>query len=794
MFAPGIRSSVFIVGALLSTAVIVSAGVDQLRVERLDKRAETVRGLQNLALSLERDIGLEVRAVGTALGGRLPSAARTPLASPEADAVRPVDVIDADGIGGVPGVHDYRDEPFFKALRDGPPGSAEVVAVSADRKLPFDAGLVVAKRLQQHDGRFAGAVAGLVAQSRIVKLLANYDLGRGGYASLALDDGRLLAAVPDQAGAASQAVASALPSRDVLRNAAGVFETAVAATGGQRVNIVRKLDGLPLLLVLSMPYEDLHFPPGPVNAALALAAVTLMGVAAAWYRIARGGPKWRLAGQHDYRPPPPQNGAASIMLQAWSEHLSSGLLVVGCQAAADYTLEYANDKARGILGMLPGVAGRKLSGALANDRWAEIYTALGCCGAGAGPLHRQIVSYENSVKQTVSLTVSAIQHDGDTNGRTLLATVEDTTQSSGDPGAWQDGVERVTSGIANEFNNLLQIIIGHLELVQGGPAEHHARAAMDAALRGARLTSGLLSFSSKQSLRAEPVAPGPLLDRVRSVFDSAGDGKTALVTEVAPDTPDAFVDAAQLETALSNLCLNGHEAMLPAGGVLTVRVSAADRLPAAGAGGASRFVVFAVVDSGHGMDDQVAAQAREPFFTTRGTRMRLGMGLPMADGFARQSGGELRLRSSAGSGTTVELWLPAVMAEPAPLCRAPIALQRVLLVEDNPDLLELFAEVLADAGFQVTKATDAEQALTWLRGTIRFDLLVTDYIMTGLNGLQLIDLARGLQPAAKALLVTGDAEDTRLAPAGSISVLRKPFRADQLISQARLLTVDAAKT
>ena len=327
-------------------------------------------------------------------------------------------------------------------------------------------------------------------------------------------------------------------------------------------------------------------------------------------------------------------------------------------------------------------------------------------------------------------------------------------------------------------------------------AGSHARSALDAAARGTRLTQGLLSSSSQQLLQPEATAPDKMLAFLTRSFEAKRDFRIRLLTQMEPGTPPVFADTSHLQTALLNICENAQEAMLPDGGTVTVRVHAKNALSPSGTGVMGRFVVFSVVDEGGGMTPDVMARAREPFFTTRGERFRSGLGLSMADGFARQSGGELNLESSPGRGTTVELCLPA--AEPdladegcTPLNRP----MRILVVDDAADQLAMLEELLLDEGCNVTALANPADAAAALRSGERFDILITDYIMPGVSGMDLIEDAFAQQPGIMALLITG-APNTPLRPdaAGSLSLLRKPFRADQLLRRVRQMARAAEHT
>jgi CheY-like chemotaxis protein len=252
---------------------------------------------------------------------------------------------------------------------------------------------------------------------------------------------------------------------------------------------------------------------------------------------------------------------------------------------------------------------------------------------------------------------------------------------------------------------------------------------------------------------------------------------------VSRDMPDINVDPSHLQTALLNLAINAGHAM-PDGGRLVIEAKAHPQ-----PGSREGVVVIAMTDTGVGMDPVTLARATEPFFTTKGPG-GTGLGLPMAQGFARQSGGDLRLTSVVGQGTRVELVLPAFartcLLLPDPTQTADGA-GRVLVVDDVADVLDGTARFLRRAGFLVTSAADGDAALALLASGARFDVLVTDYAMPGLSGVDLVSLAREMQFGLPAIVVTGFAEVDLDRISTIAAVLRKPFSAEQLVGTVRQL-------
>jgi len=342
-------------------------------------------------------------------------------------------------------------------------------------------------------------------------------------------------------------------------------------------------------------------------------------------------------------------------------------------------------------------------------------------------------------------------------------------------------VGRLAAGVAHDFNNILQSIVGGLELVldevdKASHAHEVATIAMHSAMRGSSLTHHLLSYARKQMLQPQAIEMAPLLTAVQTLLARTLDPQIAIRVR-ADQIPPVLADPGQLQTALLNLAINASYAM-PQGGVLSVDTRVATEKGRV-------WVVLTVADTGVGMDAATLAQAVEPFFTTKGLDGS-GLGLSMVQGFAEQSGGRFSITSMLGQGTTVELRLPAAApdsdAERLELAKAPPASGRVLLVDDSTDMLETTGASLEKAGFTVVRVESGERALALLAQGERFDALVTDYAMPGLSGAVLIAEAQSVQPGLQGVLITGYADigHAYTLPEGT-PVLHKPFQRTELL-------------
>lgn len=367
-----------------------------------------------------------------------------------------------------------------------------------------------------------------------------------------------------------------------------------------------------------------------------------------------------------------------------------------------------------------------------------------------------------------------------------------------------EAIGQLTGGLAHDFNNLLNVVLGNIELLAKRLPEDPAALKLaegieQAARRGGALTQRMLAFARKQELRPEPI---DLPDLVRGMADllSRSLGPAVEVDlRFPPSLPEVHADRNQLELALLNLAVNARDAM-PGGGRLTV--SAAVEVD--GENG-RRYVRLAIADTGEGMDPEVLARAIDPFFTTKGLGKGTGLGLSMVQGMAAQSGGRFVLESQKGVGTTASLWLPladAVSVRPAGEIDGPERPEErtlgglaILVVDDDPLVLMGTAAMLEDLGATPYEASSGVEAIERIRSGARVDVVVTDYAMPRMNGMELAREVLRLRPGFPIVLASGYAEQVD-AEALDLVRLAKPFQQSALRraindAMAKRLTEDA---
>jgi signal transduction histidine kinase/ActR/RegA family two-component response regulator len=369
-----------------------------------------------------------------------------------------------------------------------------------------------------------------------------------------------------------------------------------------------------------------------------------------------------------------------------------------------------------------------------------------------------------------------------------------------------DAIGRLAGGIAHDFNNLLTVINGHAALLRETPtdlSEADSVASVEeiqkAGAQAATLTRQLLAFSRKQVLQARVVNLNDIIHDLESMMGRLIGERIALTTELAPDLANLSVDPGQIQQVIVNLVVNARDAM-PEGGRIVVGTRNVDGFPAASdVPGAADCpcVALTVGDTGQGMSPQTRAQIFEPFFTTKPEGKGTGLGLATVYGIVRQSGGWIDVTSEIGRGTTFTLYFPSTRetAEPPEPSSVQLKLARiparVLVVEDQPEVRELAVSALRRAGHEVFEATDGDEALArFADRAASIALLVSDVVMPGLNGKELAERLRALNPDLLVVLMSGythEILDQQQLVGPGTAFLAKPFTPAALVRQVDLL-------
>jgi PAS domain S-box-containing protein len=358
-----------------------------------------------------------------------------------------------------------------------------------------------------------------------------------------------------------------------------------------------------------------------------------------------------------------------------------------------------------------------------------------------------------------------------------------------------DAVGKLTGGIAHDFNNLLAAVLGGIGLIERRaelPSDLNKILAMTkrAAEQGSELVHRLLVFARRQQLEPRPVDVASLHEGVDDLLRHTLGGLVELAWRIDADVWSPFADQSQLELAMMNLIINARDAMNSGG---TINVSVENRTVDADDDGsvpAGDYVVVSVVDGGCGIPPALIEKVLEPFFTTKEIGKGTGLGLSMVYGFAKQSGGSLRLHSEVDKGTRAELWLPRASEDALPDGRREVVAQelfsqrslRVLLIDDHPEVRGTTAAMLRDLGHDAVEAAGGAEAIDLLKKkNASFDVLITDYAMPRQSGTEVVRLARQAHPNLPAVIVTGyaDAEEIGGRPT-DVGLLMKPFTLAEL--------------
>ncbi len=411
-------------------------------------------------------------------------------------------------------------------------------------------------------------------------------------------------------------------------------------------------------------------------------------------------------------------------------------------------------------------------------------------------LSGQQVTYEYQMQrqgQTVhaqSTLVPEISAEGETLGFFVFShdiTEQKRMQAALLQAQKMEAIGQLTGGLAHDFNNLLTVVIGNLAALQDhrpddAELNEFVEPALQSARRGVQLIKRLLTFSRQQPLEPQVVDIGQLIGSLAKLVRRSLPESISVSTDLGGASIHTLVDPGQLESALLNFALNSRDAM-PQGGRLHIAARAVELDADATAFDVKpgRYVLIEVADNGCGMDAETLARACEPFFTTKRLGLGSGLGLAMAYGFAKQSGGGVTIHSQPGQGTTVLLVLPQATPEPEANLPGedsdlPHGGELVLLVEDEPNVRRVVRQQLIDLGHPVIEAENGRQALDMIDQILDIAIVVSDVIMPGgLNGRQLAETVLERHPAMRIVLMSGYTDEAAAEGANDLPVLAKPF-------------------
>jgi PAS domain S-box-containing protein len=355
-----------------------------------------------------------------------------------------------------------------------------------------------------------------------------------------------------------------------------------------------------------------------------------------------------------------------------------------------------------------------------------------------------------------------------------------------------ESIGKLTGGVAHDFNNLLGVITSGLSMLRervGDPDDLRLLEAMDqAASRGALLTGQLLTFARQQPTSPQARDVNRLIGSFEEVLRRGSRNGIHFDVQLSPDLPQVMLDSAQFETALLNLVVNARDAT-PDGGRMVLATRACDlKAGEVGMLAPGRYVAVSLQDDGGGMEADVVTRAVEPFFTTKPVGKGTGLGLSQVYGMAQQAGGDLLIESTPGAGSTVTMFFPATAAPAVDDAGGKQPSEKVLIVDDQPEVLDMTKELFRTLGFEVLAANSGAEALDLLRRSPDVLLMLSDVVMPGMDGVQLAKQARNLVPALKVILASGyvnPALDAMNQNLGGFYFLPKPYRMADLVRTLR---------
>jgi PAS domain S-box-containing protein len=774
----------------------------------------------NIALTLEGNIGRAVTTLDLSLRTAVRGMAAPGLAGMPPDVrqailfdgtlemanLGPIVIVDAGGRaiyqsrGDAGQSADLSDRPFFQDLRQRTePGL--LIAGPVASGIDGQASLLLARRISRPDGSFAGLAIAALRLSYFDQLFRSLDLGKLGIVSVFGIDGQLIARRPMVLG-----VKAPSPGiRELFSHsppAFGSFERTSVLDGVRRLYSYRLVGDLPLVVSVGFSTAEIY--------AEWAERTTILGSVLLLLLLAEGLLAWSLWRQMQRRERIEAAAAASARdhvlalapLKTMFAHTADSMLIAHVRANGDVAYEATNPVWERLTGVARSSAiGRTpeecLPARLAADTLADWHECLRLRRAHRVTFRSVPPGIERDWEAVI---VPVFDDRGEIHRLVSIGrdvTERNTLEANLRQAHRAEAVGQLTAGVAHDFNNLLQAITAAVDMLGEQPGltaegRECAAVAADAARRGAALVHRLLAFSRKQTLNPSVLQPARVLAEITPLLVRVLGMGIQVETRIDAAWP-VCADGDQLGDCLLNLALNARDAM-PDGGVvrLAVDAAAADEVAAAGLA-AGDYTRFAVADEGVGMSPETLGRALEPFFTTKPIGEGTGLGLPMVQGFARQSGGDVRIESVPGRGTTVTLWLPR-STEPNALASEPAQSadhghgRVVVVVDDEAFVRQMLEMFLARAGYIPIALASGDAALELLQAGEACDLLITDQSMPGLTGSELIREVASFRPVLPAMLITGFDKVRGLEDLPThVTVLQKPFGRMVFLQQIQAL-------
>ena len=691
---------------------------------------------------------------------------------------------------------------FFDDQREHPSrglviGAPIIGRASGDLLLPL------VRSYQKPDHSFGGIVLSFLRLGDVVKIFDALQLNPLDRITIFRPPGQIVIRTPFNQGDVGRNFRDAKLISELSQSKSDVFSIRSHSDGQERMYVRHQLGDYPLIVMVAKSVDAIY-QPWDLKARLIVAAVALaLALSIVTGAILRHEMKIRLKAELDAKASEAELETALEKLAAFFNAANDSMIIASVSADGEFVYEAVNPVWERIAGVPAALAvGRHPRDVLPADTCQEIVANWTRCVTETLTVRYEYRLRNRSTACDWEGSVVPILSEKGVVTRIVAICRDVTDRNIFEKGLRQtqrlEAVGQLTAGIAHDFNNLLQGIVSATEILLDRPdldteARECAEVASQAAQQGATLVHRLLAFARKQQLHPDIIHPAQILSDLEKLLSRSLSKNIALTVITEADDAAVRADSAQLSNCLLNLALNARDAM-PSGGSLRIRASCKSANAASWEGlNPQPYVCFEVEDTGVGMPADVIARAFEPFFTTKGIGQGSGLGLSMVQGFARQSGGDARIRSAVNVGTTVAVWLPAVAAqerstETEPKAdmtmTQPKAHGHIVVVDDEAIVARTLSITLQRFGFTTETLESSEKALEWLALGENCDLLITDHSMPGLSGIELIAEMAKLRPAVPAILMSGyDRISGFDEIAERTSVLHKPFDTNMLIQQ-----------
>ncbi len=827
------------VGFALVTLTCVVMGwllTDTWTVERREAEQQETNIAATLERTIERtlstlDLSLRAAVTGLSIPGiaTVPQAARQAIlfdGALTAEGLGSVFIIDEQGLITEASRGDGRrgdsraDRDYFRMHRDDP-GRGLLITGPLQGRVDNEWTIVLSRRINHPDGSFAGVVAGGLHLSFFDSLFQSLDLSPYATVTLLSAEGRLLARRPQDASNIGRDLRGGPVFEHLTRDPrGGVFEGMMRLDDIERLVAYRQIGDFPLTVAVGFSKRVIYA--GWLHTAEIFALVVLLlgGLDILLGRALRRELRERSRAERAARAARAEAEllAAELSrslrrLEALINNSVDAMVVARVDALGNFTYEAVNPVWEELTGVCGALAAGQSPRACLPGPWAEaVIAAWDECVRSRGTVafsfrrpgaEREqcwdavvcpVIEVDGSIQRVIGTARNVTSH------RLLEAKLREVHR--------MEAVGGLTAAIAHDFNNLLQAMLGALEVAgEDGEFDAERRSAIglagEAGRRAASLVHQLLAFSRKQMLLPAPLSPDRVLGEIAVALRPMLGSQHRLTTQIVGEVGPVTADIVQLNRCLTDLILNGRDAM-QRGGPLRLLACAAGPEEAAEAGlNPGGYIRFTVEDEGVGMPAETLSRAFEPFFTTKAIGKGTGLGLSMVQGFARQSGGDVTIESAVGVGTAVSLWLPRLpgasthgatrLAPPKPAHPASgVGPCRILLVDDEAPVRQTLVLFLRKAGHAAVAVESGKAALALIAGGEAFDLLITDQSMPGMAGTDLIAAVAQFAPSLPAMLITGFDRVAGVEHlAARVEILAKPFaRAVFLHHVAALLAPD----